>query len=263
MARKDTHPPRTCTAVDTYSRERGGDTRSAALHLDSFHGGDRKSLRHVTQEGMSYPYVVAFSGYMNAGKSTCRDYLRSSLFQQGFVCDSFSFAEPLKEIVKVMFDFSDDDVYERECKEKQNDFWGFSPREALQKVGTEIMRNTLPQVLPSPQYATRSFWIAMCDRRLQKLKEQGIQVVLIDDVRFPDEADFIQSVGGTVIRVCRPGLGPGSQHESEQGQSRIFPTHTLQNDSGHLLGLWEKISSAHWQQVEGVLPTELLKSGRK
>jgi hypothetical protein len=35
------------------------------------------------------------------------------------------------------------------------------------------------------------------------------------DVRFPNEADAIRSMGGIVIRITRPGVGPANGHTSE------------------------------------------------
>ena len=38
--------------------------------------------------------------------------------------------------------------------------------------------------------------------------DHGCDVLVIPDVRFPNEADAIQAMGGIIIKVVRPGYGP-------------------------------------------------------
>jgi hypothetical protein len=49
------------------------------------------------------------------------------------------------------------------------------------------------------------------------------------DVRFQNEADFIRSEGGIIVRVVREGLEIG-EHESESGQLRIHSDQSILND---------------------------------
>ena len=52
----------------------------------------------------------------------------------------------------------------------------------------------------------------------------------ITDVRFLDEARFIQDDGGILIRIVRPSLPDSDGHQSESEQDRIVADHTLIND---------------------------------
>ena len=56
--------------------------------------------------------------------------------------------------------------------------------------------------------------------------------VIIDDVRYLNEAAAIRSVGGIIIRVVRPGLTPikHSSHSSETEQEHIIADYTVTND---------------------------------
>ena len=56
--------------------------------------------------------------------------------------------------------------------------------------------------------------------------------VIIDDVRYINEAAAIRSVGGIIIRVVRPGLTPieHSSHSSETEQEHIICDYTVTND---------------------------------
>lgn len=53
--------------------------------------------------------------------------------------------------------------------------------------------------------------------------------VIIDDVRYINEAAAIRSVGGIIIRIERPGLTP-MNHSSEIEQSHITPDYTVANN---------------------------------
>jgi hypothetical protein len=53
--------------------------------------------------------------------------------------------------------------------------------------------------------------------------------IIIDDVRFINEAEAIKDAGGIVVRIIRPGL-TAMDHESEIEQSHIIADYTLIND---------------------------------
>ena len=71
-------------------------------------------------------------------------------------------------------------------------------RQLLQAWGTEYRRRQDPD-----------YWV----KRLEK-KLRGLERVVIDDVRFPNEVEMIQRLGGKVIRIDRPGTVE-STHASE------------------------------------------------
>ena len=53
--------------------------------------------------------------------------------------------------------------------------------------------------------------------------------VIIDDVRYINEAAAIRSVGGIIIRIERPGLTP-MDHSSETEQRHIVADYNVTND---------------------------------
>jgi dephospho-CoA kinase len=54
--------------------------------------------------------------------------------------------------------------------------------------------------------------------------------VVISDVRFQNEADWVRSTGGIVIRIVRPEIIP-MEHESELNQSEVYADYIVVNDS--------------------------------
>ena len=55
------------------------------------------------------------------------------------------------------------------------------------------------------------------------------RAVIIDDVRYINEAAAIRSVGGIIIRIERPGLTP-MDHSSETEQAHIVADYNIIND---------------------------------
>ena len=79
--------------------------------------------------------LIGFSGKKGSGKSFFADYLvNNKLFIK------LSFASPLKEITKILFNLSDEDVKDPIKKELINPKFNASPRELMQWLGTDIMR---------------------------------------------------------------------------------------------------------------------------
>ncbi len=58
----------------------------------------------------------------------------------------------------------------------------------------------------------------------------GVDIVCVTDVRYPNEAERVRSLGGEVWEVVRPGL-TGDGHASEIALPRHLVTRTILNDS--------------------------------
>ena len=83
--------------------------------------------------------IIGLSGYKGSGKDTVADFLCE---KYGFI--KYGFADPIKEIAKIMFDFSEDET----LKEVVDERWGISPREFYQKFGTEYGQFITGQMIP-------------------------------------------------------------------------------------------------------------------
>lgn len=135
--------------------------------------------------------LIGFSGKKGSGKSYFADYLvNNKLFIK------LSFASPLKEITKILFNLSDEDVKDPIKKELINPKFNASPRELMQWLGTDIMREEFNKKF---NYSG-SIWIDSIKDKVKTLLEDNKDVV-IDDVRFQNEVDMIHSLGGIVINL--------------------------------------------------------------
>jgi hypothetical protein len=141
--------------------------------------------------------IVGISGFINSGKSTVASHL-TDVYK--FRKDSF--ATSLKDACAALFDWpremlEGDTRESREWREIPDAWWSnklsienFSPRLALQLIGTDSLRN----------HFNEGIWFMTLENRVRKNPEQH---VVISDVRFPNEVKFIQDQGGIMIRVDR------------------------------------------------------------
>ena len=135
--------------------------------------------------------LIGFSGKKGSGKSFFADYLvNNKLFIK------LSFASPLREITKILFNLSDEDVKDPIKKELINPKFNASPRELMQWLGTDIMREEFNKKF---NYSG-SIWIDSVKDKVKTLLDNNKDVV-IDDVRFQNEVDMIHSLGGIVINL--------------------------------------------------------------
>ncbi|XUM19730.1 deoxynucleotide monophosphate kinase [Bradyrhizobium oligotrophicum S58] len=153
--------------------------------------------------------IIAFTGLAGAGKSTAAAHL---VKLRGF--ERVRFAGPLKAMMAALGCTAaeiDGDRKETPC----DLLGGKTPRWAMQTLGTEWGRQLI-----GPDLWIRA-WRAAVDRL-----PAGTPVV-VDDCRFPNEAEAIRSAGGVVVRLERPGAGTASTHESEQ--HHLDAIHVLHN----------------------------------
>lgn len=177
--------------------------------------------------------LIGITGHARSGKDTVGQYLcgkHDNTYK-------LAFADPLKMAVKEMFGIFEDDLYDSVMKERPNNFWGVSPRQMAQFFGTEMVRETLPKLIPE---VGENFWV---HRMVQKLigAENQVEyneddVVVITDVRFQNEYDWIVSQGGIIIHLTREGADgtvgiPGHSSEAGIDFHHEHMTYTLDNNS--------------------------------
>lgn len=138
--------------------------------------------------------IIGLVGFIGSGKGTVADILTHT---HGFSKESF--ADAVKDAIAPIFGWErhlleGDTPESRKWRETPDEWWSekfgkpFSPRYALQLMGTEAGRNVFHTDL----------WVLSLLRRIDPAKNY-----VIADVRFPNEIDLIRAHGGTVIRVKR------------------------------------------------------------
>lgn len=146
--------------------------------------------------------IIGICGPKGSGKTTAAKALQDIGFFR------MAFADPLKEALKIMCLFSDEQMYgSQEVKQTVDERWGFTPRYAMQQLGTEFGRDVLGE----------DHWIKHLLFRVKALSQIDPEhPIVIEDVRFVNEADAIHALGGRVIGV----LPYYSDKEVEQDMHR-------------------------------------------
>lgn len=144
--------------------------------------------------------LVGIAGQMSLGKTSAAIMLRES---RGY--EVLSFAKPLKDMAGVLmahlgYSPSWIEFYFSQ-KYSVIPALGVSMRHLLQTLGTEWGRTLIKP----------SLWVDLADLSI------GESDVVIDDVRFEDEAAFIRAHDGLVIHLHRPGAASADDHVSESG----------------------------------------------
>lgn len=71
---------------------------------------------------------------------------------------------------------------------------GRSPRYAMQTLGTDWGRRMI----------SSHIWADALSRRLEVLIGEGVEKIVIDDLRFPEDFSVISQLDGIIVRVVRP-----------------------------------------------------------
>jgi hypothetical protein len=146
--------------------------------------------------------VVGFGFQARAGKDAAGDYILEKLPYARKRC----FADSLKEACAVIFGFKHEQLYGR-AKGVVDPFWGMTPRHVLQQVGTEAIRNVVGS----------DVWVKSWEQHVRQHARPG-ELWMACDVRFPNEAEAIKSMGGLVVKIERPAAMRSKvpDHESER-----------------------------------------------
>lgn len=163
--------------------------------------------------------LIAFTGIAGSGKSTAAQHLVKN---HGFT--RIRFAGPLKDMMRAL-GLTEAEI-EGDRKEVSCELLGGkTPRYAMQTIGTEWGRDIIAPDL----------WIRAFNAALAKVPADV--PVVVDDCRFPNEADAIIAAGGVLVRVVRPGAGAGASGHSSEGQP-LPVVGEIQNDVSLPTFIW-------------------------
>ncbi len=141
--------------------------------------------------------IIGLVGWIGSGKNTVADILAT---QHNFKRDSF--AAPLKDATANIFNWprktlEGDTDHSRHFRECVDPYWAnklqiknFTPRLALQIVGTELFR----------EHFHPKIWLDSLEHRYVA---SGQKPTIITDCRFRNELAFVKQMGGFTIRVKR------------------------------------------------------------
>ncbi len=168
--------------------------------------------------------IIGIAGKARSGKDTVANYLWE---RYGFT--RLAFADPVKMAAQIMFGLNNDQTWNPAFKEVEIPFWGMSPRQMFQTLGTDAAHT----------YFGNDIWIKRLAVSLGALPEDDI---VIPDVRFESEADFVRGLGGVILHLERPDAEPVRNHVSERGIG-FHPGDWLLPNDADLPNLYTRLES--------------------
>ena len=150
--------------------------------------------------------LIGLAGKKRSGKNLAAKYIRDIIRKKdpSRLTGEAGFANGVKYVAAEALSINRVTFFEDESKEKlfrigkETELTG---REILQKVGTEMFRETLCD----------DFWV---HRLMKVISDQPDFFMVVTDVRFPNEVEAIEAAGGIVIRLLR-NTELKDEHESE------------------------------------------------
>lgn len=154
---------------------------------------------------MRTPTLLGIGHYKRVGKDTFADYLIQACQERNprLAIGKRSFAHKLKQVCHELYDWA-----------------GLREPEFYETVeGAKLREIVLPAIGKSP----RHIWVDFGTRAVRHhvyeptwldylMKgEHHLEVMLIPDTRFGNEAEAIKAAGGYLVKIVRPGYGPGPQ----------------------------------------------------
>ncbi len=190
--------------------------------------------------------LIGILGRIDSGKGTVADELVNTY---GFRQDSF--AATLKEFTGVLFNWDramleGNTPESRAAREEVDEWWAekldiedFTPRLALQLIGTDVFRN----------HFHKDIWMLSVMARYK-----GNENVVISDARFPNEVQAIREMGGRIIRVDR-GIEPDWWKHAVEATNGSYGAEAIMRTT------YKDIHASEWAWASTVPDEILLNSG--
>lgn len=143
--------------------------------------------------------IFGLCGLQGSGKDTVANIL---INDHNFI--KISFASATKDVVSILFGWDrkmlEGDTQEsRKEREIVDEWWSnklnikdFSPRKALQIIGTDVLRDGFHS----------DIWISIVEKKIIENLNNGKNIV-ISDCRFSNEMEMIKKYGGKVVCIKR------------------------------------------------------------
>lgn len=160
--------------------------------------------------------LIGLVGKARSGKGTVANLLE---MEYGYWQTAFAF--PLKNMLNMAGLCNSDELWGEKTARS---------RELLQKIGTDIFRK---QIDPD-------FWLKMAQTSIKEHRGQGVEKIVFEDIRFPNEAKLIRDNGGIIVKMIRVGhtdSNAGETHASENQIDAIHADHIIEAPSGDVEGL--------------------------
>lgn len=171
--------------------------------------------------------IIAICGATRSGKDTIANHIKTHYKYKHRKISYY-----LKNAIKESFGFTDEQL-ETDEKDNKDDYWGISPRDVMNFIGTQIFQYEIEKLIPN---LNRCFWV---NRLLHDCKDE--KNIVISDLRFLHEVEQLSHHKLTIIKVHKKGVDDQTQYyQSELSQIK---EDVIINNDGTIHELLLKVDS--------------------
>lgn len=182
--------------------------------------------------------IYALTGRKGVGKSVAATYLKEKTgakqinFKDAMIKEmQENFPDLLHELEEIYFD--------GERIKCVDDLFKVKPpamRRLMQNYGTNVRRKQ------DEYYWVRHWLMATLDLGGSRAHQATLTNVVVDDVRFHNEAQAVRDQGGIIIRLERPDIQATDTHISETEMDAIAPDYTITVGKGEFEKLYTELA---------------------
>ena len=146
--------------------------------------------------------IIGLIGQKRVGKDTVANIIQE--YDKEY--KRFALADPIKDIARIMFNFSEEQLFESE-KDQVDGKWGIKPRDFFEKFGTEIMQYDIYKYLPALEshVPQRSFWVKSLINKINKIESDNPKVIITDIRGYHELNEIKKHYSRTLfIKITRP-----------------------------------------------------------
>ncbi len=171
--------------------------------------------------------IIGLVGFKQVGKSTAAKYLEDKYSAVRINMKDALVAELRKNFPTLLEEIARTTDFDQGLERAIDELFETKPplmRALMQNYGTEVRRGDNPD-----------YWTDRWKESAGQLID-GTNIV-VDDVRFLNEAAAVREMGGIIVRLVRPDITSGGTHTSETEQLSIEVDHTIEcfpGDHQHL-----------------------------
>ena len=160
--------------------------------------------------------IIGLIGFAQVGKSTAAKHLEGRGFvrinmKDALVAELRKNFPLLLSALSEIYHLTEDELFEQKP---------LAMRSLMRNYGTEVRRGD-----------NTNYWTTQWRLKCSEAYRAGESVV-VDDVRFLNEAEAVRQQGGILIRLTRPDIATGGDHASETEQLEIVADHTIECPPG-------------------------------
>ena len=171
--------------------------------------------------------IGLYSPSPGCGKTT----VAKALSPYGY--ERVSFAQPMRDMLAPFLQalgYSESYLNDSWRKDSRLLELGVSPRHLMRTLGTEWGRDCVHTEV----------WALLALKRIEDIRMRG-GLVVVDDVRFPNEAELIRRHGGQLWKIEREESVPASDHASDTSMADWEDFDVLIHNDGSLKSLLDHV----------------------